>query len=97
MLYSELVDNLAKKWDMKRSQTREIVEYFLKNIMEIVDRDRRLEIRGFGVFEARQRKQTKGRIPGTGREVEVPPRSVPTFKPAKDLKESVKDVETNAR
>jgi len=92
MLYSELVDQLAARWDMKRKRARELVEYFFENIIDITDRENRLEIRGFGVFEMRKRKQTKGRIPGTGREVEVPPRRVPTFKPAKALKEAAREV-----
>ncbi|NIP78213.1 MAG: integration host factor subunit beta [Gemmatimonadetes bacterium] len=48
-----------------------------------------IEIRGFGTFKVRERKARVARNPRTGERVEVPARSVPVFKPSKDLREQV--------
>jgi integration host factor subunit beta len=48
-----------------------------------------IEIRGFGTFKVRQRKARVARNPRTGERVEVPARTVPVFKPSKDLREQV--------
>ncbi len=50
-----------------------------------------IEIRGFGTFKVRRRKARVARNPRTGERVEVPARSVPVFKPSKDLRERVSE------
>jgi len=45
----------------------------------------RIELRGFGVFNARPRKTGVGRNPRTGEEVRIPPGQAVRFKPGKDL------------
>lgn len=49
----------------------------------------RIEIRGFGSFEVRQRKPRLGRNPKTGENVKVGERRVPFFKVGKELKDKV--------
>ena len=48
-----------------------------------------IEIRGFGTFKVRKRKTRGARNPRTGDPVEVPSRSVPVFRPSKDLRSRV--------
>lgn len=49
----------------------------------------RIEIRGFGSFEVRERKPRQARNPKTGASVKVNLRRVPFFKVGKELKERV--------
>ena len=49
----------------------------------------RIEIRGFGSFEVRNRKPRIGRNPKTGETVSVIERKVPFFKVGKELRERV--------
>ena len=49
----------------------------------------RVEIRGFGVFETRDRGCRIGRNPRTGHQVEVQSKRVPFFKPGKDVRDLV--------
>jgi len=49
----------------------------------------RIEIRGFGSFEVRERKARVGRNPKSGEKVQVGPRRVPFFKVGKELRERI--------
>jgi DNA-binding protein HU-beta len=45
---------------------------------------------GFGTFSVRKRAARTGRNPQTGREIKIPAKKVPVFKPGKELKAAVK-------
>ena len=47
---------------------------------------KRIELRGFGVFQVRNRKRGVGRNPKTGVEVTIAPGKTVRFKPGKELK-----------
>ena len=49
----------------------------------------KIEIRGFGSFRTRKRQGRIGRNPKTGDRVEVPAKTIPYFKPSKELKDLV--------
>ena len=69
------------------------VEIIINNIFDCMtdslQKGGRIEIRGFGSFEVRERKPRLGRNPKTGQNVEVGLRKVPFFKVGKELKERV--------
>ncbi len=96
MNYSELVETMADRWEMRRTKARELIDKFFDSIVEILKREERLELRGFGVFEVRERDAHKGRIPGEGVEVEVPSRQVPAFKASKKIKQALRELEVPA-
>ncbi|MGA2332263.1 MAG: HU family DNA-binding protein [Syntrophales bacterium] len=52
-------------------------------------RGERIEIRGFGNFTVRNRKQIQGRNPKTSVVINLPARKVPFFKVGKDLNDMV--------
>jgi DNA-binding protein HU-beta len=88
---SDLIEEKADEWDMDETDTRMIIDRFFDSIGTLLENDDRIELRGFGVFEVQEREPTKGRIPGTGQEVDVPARKVPTFTAGKYLKEAIND------
>jgi hypothetical protein len=53
-------------------------------------REKRIELRNFGVFEVKRRKARKARNPRTGEPVDVEPKNVVTFKPGKEMEERVR-------
>ena len=65
------------------------VDLILEEISKALVEGRRVEIRGFGSFKIRSRKQREGRNPKTGSPVSVPAKKVPFFKAGKELKELV--------
>ena len=65
------------------------MEVIINGMAEALKRHRRIEVRGFGSFEIVRRPPRNGRNPMTGEPVKVPSKSVPHFKPGKDLKDRV--------
>lgn len=66
-----------------------IINYFLKEISSMLTEGKRIEIRGFGVFKTKKRNSKIARNPRTGKEINIPARLVPVFKPSKILKQVV--------
>ncbi|HKK28220.1 MAG TPA: HU family DNA-binding protein [Gemmatimonadota bacterium] len=66
-----------------------VVDGFLSAVRQALANEERIELRGFGTFEVRHRKERMARNPRTGEPVRVPPRAVPVFRPSKLWKEYV--------
>jgi integration host factor subunit beta len=64
-----------------------VVCTILDGIVRALRAGNKVEIRGFGAFNTRQRGGRTGRNPKTGARVEVPPKRIPFFKPGKELRE----------
>ncbi len=90
---------MTKKDLVKRVQEK-VGEYPPKDISYVVylifeamsgalKRGERIEIRGFGNFTVRNRRQIQGRNPKTSVAVNLPARKVPFFKVGKDLNDMV--------
>jgi integration host factor subunit beta len=70
-----------------------VVDAFLDAIKDALKDQRNIEVRGFGTFKIRQRKTRMARNPRTGAPVEVSARPVPVFKPSKELRAMVADMD----
>jgi len=66
-----------------------IVNLFLKEISRQLAEGNRIEIRRFGIFKTNKRKEKIAKNPKTGKEIHIPARLVPVFKPSKILKQMV--------
>lgn len=66
-----------------------VVCTILDSIVRALRAGNKVEIRGFGTFNTRQRNGRTGRNPKTGAPVEVPPKRIPFFKASKELRELV--------
>ena len=64
-----------------------IVATIFEEIATALARGDRVELRGFGAFSIRGRDARKGRNPRTGEPVDVSAKSVPYFKPGKEMRE----------
>ncbi|MFN5153160.1 MAG: HU family DNA-binding protein [Gemmatimonadota bacterium] len=73
-----------------------VVDAFLDAIKDALKEQRNIEVRGFGTFKIRNRKTRMARNPRTGEPVEVSARPVPVFKPSKELRALVADLEVEA-
>ncbi len=74
-----------------------VVDAFLDAIKDALKEQRNIEVRGFGTFKIRNRKTRMARNPRTGEPVEVSARPVPVFKPSKELRALVADLEVEAQ
>lgn len=90
MLRSELINKLAEENPELRPEDLEtVVAVILDGIADALARGDRVELRGFGAFSVRQRKARTGRNPRTGTPVEIEAKSVPFFRPGKELRARV--------
>jgi integration host factor subunit beta len=81
---------LAKRFpSLDHADAKKAVTLIFESITETLARGNRAEIRGFGSFNVMQRQSRIGRNPRTGEKVAVPAKSIPHFKPGKELRERV--------
>lgn len=86
MTKADLVEKVAEKTGLTRTDVAVVVDGFLEAIKTSMEQGQNIEIRGFGTFKIKQRKARKARNPRTGDEVPVPDRKVPVFKPSNEFK-----------
>jgi nucleoid DNA-binding protein len=88
----EIVKQISEELGLTQLKTKIIVQKTFDSIIETLLRERRIELRNFGVFEVKQRKARKARNPKTGDTVYVEPKYVVTFKPGKEMEERVREL-----
>ncbi len=86
MIKADIVDRVAENSDLPRVKAARAVDTILGTMKDALGDGRRIELRGFGVFQVRDRKRGVGRNPKTGVEVTISPGKTVRFKPGKDLK-----------
>lgn len=86
---NDLVDKIAEATDEPKSTVTEVVEATLAEITEALKRREKVQITGFGTFEARFRDARTARNPQTGAEIQVSARYAPAFKAGAALKETI--------
>lgn len=92
MTKSELIDHIVMQQDQLPPKDVEIaVKMILERMTQSLVNNDRIEIRGFGSFCLHYRAPRIGRNPKTGDSVELSGKSVPYFKPGKELRERVND------
>lgn len=76
----EFVAKIAEKTDMKLKDINAVIDGFVSVMEEAFNADERVELRGFGNFIKKTRKARKGRNMQTGEIIDVPAKSILTFK-----------------
>jgi len=89
MTKADLIDEVSRTVEMTRKDAESIVETIFDSIVKALRGNEKIEIRGFGSFRTRQRRPRTGRNPKTGDKVEVPAKTIPYFKPSKELKDLI--------
>jgi integration host factor subunit beta len=89
MTKAELVEEVARVSELTKKHSEVIVNTVFDSIVQALQSDEKIELRGFGSFRIRQRRSRQGRNPKTGDKVDVPAKRIPYFKPGKELKELI--------
>jgi integration host factor subunit beta len=89
MTKADLIDEVSRAVEMTRKDSESIVDTIFDSIVRALRANEKIEIRGFGSFRTRQRQARTGRNPKTGAKVEVPAKTIPYFKPSKELKDLI--------
>ncbi len=86
---AELIASMAEKSELTKKDTEKALKAFIDSVKESLARGEKVQLVGFGTFDVKQRAARVGRNPRTREEIQIPASKAPTFKPGKDLKETV--------
>jgi nucleoid DNA-binding protein len=83
----ELVQAVAREAELTQAQATAAVAATLEAVIAAVGNGERVQLPGFGTFEARERSARTGRNPRTGEELTIAASVAPAFKPATAFKQ----------
>ena len=89
MTKADLIEEVSAISRLTKKTSEVVVNTFFDSIVGSLQRQEKVELRGFGSFKLRRRRARTGRNPKTGERVDVPAKVVPYFKPGNDLRELV--------
>ena len=87
LIKADIVNQVAEVADIPRVKAARAVDTIFDAMKEALRLGKRIELRGFGVFQVRDRKKGVGRNPKTGVEVAITPGKTVRFKPGKRLRD----------
>src|SRR5262249_22208675 len=86
---AQLTEHVHQAIGLPLKESDIVVCTILDSIVRALRAGNKVEIRGFGTFNTRQRAGRTGRNPKTGARVEVPPKRISFFKASKEVRELV--------
>jgi nucleoid DNA-binding protein len=94
MTKHQLIEKVAAKTELKKSEAELAVDSVLAMIAEALQANERVDLRGFGSFVVKDRKERQGRNPRTGETITIAAKRDAGFKPSKELTEKLAQHET---
>ncbi len=91
MTKADLVKEVSEDTGIIRRDVALAVDAFIEAVKDALKDGKHIEIRGYGTYKLKKRKQRIGRNPKTEEKVVVPERIVPTFKFSRAFKEEVNE------
>ncbi len=89
MTKADLIEEVAQEVEVTHKDAKVIVDTVLASVVDSLKSGNKVEIRGFGSFRTRRRQGRMARNPKSGDKVDVPPKTIPFFKPSKALRDIV--------
>lgn len=89
MTKQDLIDVVSEKAGLTKKDTAAVVDAILETVTDSLKRGEKVSLVGFGTFEAKMRKAREGRNPATGESIQIPARTVPSFKAGRALKDAL--------
>jgi DNA-binding protein HU-beta len=87
---NDSVDDFLRKRKFSEEQSQAFQRSLAKIVTEVLRRDERVSIRGFGTFSISNRAARSGRNPQTGATIQIKAKKVAKFKAGKALADTVK-------
>ena len=85
MTKTELIKKVSKRFLLTQPEVKEIIKYFLDQIISELQKGDRVYLRGFGYFDTKIRKAKRVRHPKTKKILTIPEHKDIDFKPSKKL------------
>ena len=89
MTKSDLIDHVAETTQSTKKEAEQVIDAVLGQITEALAKGEKVDLRGFGSFQATAKKERQGRNPQTGNAITIAAKTVAVFKPSKELAERV--------
>ena len=86
---TELIAAVAEKAGLTKKDAERVVNATVDAITESLVKGDKVQLSGFGIFEAKTRDARVGRNPRTKQTIQIPATRLPVFKASKTLKDSV--------
>ena len=85
----ELVAAVAEKTELTQAAVEKALKALIAVTVAEVAKKGKVQLIGFGTFEARERAARTGKNPQTGKDIKIAAATVPAFKPGKAFKDAV--------
>ena len=85
----DMINHIASEVGLTRTNSEKALNAILSGITDTLKEKQEVTLIGFGTFFTAQRAERTGRNPRTGEALKIPPATQPSFRPGKQLKESV--------
>jgi nucleoid DNA-binding protein len=89
MTKQQLIEKVAAKTEVGKTQVEVAVDSILELIAETLRSNERVDLRGFGSFVVKERKERQGRNPRTGATITIAAKRDASFRPGKELTEKL--------
>ena len=86
---TELIAIAAEKAGMTKKDAERFLNAALDTVTATLASGEKVQLSGFGIFEAKTREARVGRNPRTKEAIEIPATRTPVFKASKALKDAV--------
>lgn len=90
MTKSELIDQVADRADLTKSEATRAIDAVLETVEDALRRGSEVALSGFGKFHVGERGARQGVNPRTGERIQIPASRVPRFTAGSGLKSAVK-------
>jgi nucleoid DNA-binding protein len=94
MTKQQLIERVAAKTELGKADVEVAVDSVLELITEKLRSNERVDLRGFGSFVVKDRKKRQGRNPRTGETITIAAKRGASFRPSKELTETLAQGET---
>lgn len=91
MTKADIVEEISRQTGLTKIETKAVVDGVFASIVEAISTGKRIELRGFGIFNHKSRKPRMARNPKTGEQVPLERRYVPVFKPSPEFTKNVNE------
>jgi DNA-binding protein HU-beta len=89
MTKQQLIEAVANASERPKKEVEAVLDSILTEIGKALCSGERVDLRGFGSFAVKEKKARQGRNPQTGESIEIAARNAVTFKPSKELSDSL--------
>jgi DNA-binding protein HU-beta len=86
---SKMAAELAEKHEMPKKQAAAFLADFVELTSNHLKKGDKIRIAGLGILQVKNREARMGRNPATGEPVQIKASKKVTFRPAKELKDSI--------